>query len=167
MRILTLIIMLSLWSSVAAEDKPPPIVPNPITLDPEIEADQQIVRPWLSYSVEMAMNKDVEKYAREVSGRQTLVREWKYFKSSASHRNAHDPYLDDLVKVADAGFIREYVHLLLVPAPDKVVQSLRLQAYNAWAQANIPNHKVVINAGVHVNPNPTPITSKSVKLINP
>ena len=162
MKILASMIALLLWSSVSA-DPLPPIVPNPITVDPELESNPAAVRPWLTYGVETAMNKNVDKYTREVSGRQAMAREWKYY--TASNRNAHDPYLDDLVKIADAGFIREYVHLFIVPAPDQVVPTLRLQAYNSWALANIPNHKVVINAGIHVNPNPTPtpVTGQAAK----
>jgi tetratricopeptide (TPR) repeat protein len=103
-------------------------------------------------------------YAGEVSARALLADRWKELRAEKQlEKRLHDPYLDQLVEVRDAGFIGEYV-LAFLARPGWTVSGdelarLNAAAFKGWAASHLPrDHRAVTAATVRVRGlPPTPI----------
>ncbi|MBN1673306.1 MAG: hypothetical protein JXR37_19830 [Kiritimatiellae bacterium] len=137
---------------------PPPAPPDAPGLAPAICVDADSVGAatspaWLAYLVARtryvlehksdypAVPGPVDPlYDEEVAGRSTLAEVWTSLKRE--DETLQDPYLDALAKVAEAGFVREYARVFLArphwPPPE---ESLRLEAFDAWRKAHLPDHR--------------------------
>jgi tetratricopeptide (TPR) repeat protein len=91
-------------------------------------------------------------YAGEVSARALLADRWKELRAE---RQMHDPYLDRLAEVRDAGFIGEYV-LAFLARPGWTVSGdelarLNAAAFRTWAASHLPrDHRAVTAATVRL-----------------
>jgi tetratricopeptide (TPR) repeat protein len=103
-------------------------------------------------------------YAAEVSARALLADRWKELRAEKRlEKQLHDPYLDRLVEVRDAGFIGEYV-LAFLARPGWTVSGdelarLNAAAFKSWAASHLPkDHRAVTAATVRLRGlPPTPI----------
>jgi hypothetical protein len=60
-----------------------------------------------------------------------------------------DPYLDDLVRVAEAGYLREYVWSFLHrPSWGRSPSDLGLEGFGAWREAHLARHAPLTLVGV-------------------
>lgn len=85
---------------------------------------------------------------REAAGRRSLAESWQKERPGVGH----DPYLDKLVEVAEAGFIEEY-SLAYLARPGwwispQVLARLRWDAFIAWRSVHLVDHKVETRARV-------------------
>jgi tetratricopeptide (TPR) repeat protein len=104
-------------------------------------------------------------YAGEVSARALLADRWKELRTEKQlEKQLHDPYLDRLAEVRDAGFIGEYV-LAFLARPGWTVSGdelarLNAAAFKTWAAGHLPkNHHAVTAATVRLRglpPAPVP-----------
>ena len=106
-----------------------------------------MLQSWVAYSLmkstcqleiggdNPARNSD---YGCEFTARQHLLDAWE--KLRAEHDAAADPYLDDLIRVREAGFLDEYtVHYFgrkhwLVPA------EVEVDEFRRWKRKNLQRH---------------------------
>lgn len=103
-------------------------------------------------------------YAGEVSARALLADRWKELRTERPlEKQLHDPYLDRLVEVRDAGFIGEYV-LAFLARPGWTISGdelarLNAAAFKSWAAIHLPkDHRAVTAATVRLRGlPPTPI----------
>jgi len=107
-------------------------------------------------------------YAGEVSARALLADRWKELRAERQlekqlERQLHDPYLDRLAEVRDAGFIGEYV-LAFLARPGWTVSGdelarLNAPAFKTWAAGHLPkDHRAITAATVRLRGlPPTPI----------
>jgi len=103
-------------------------------------------------------------YAGEVSARALLADRWKELRTEKQlEKQLHDPYLDQLAEVRDAGFIGEYV-LAFLARPGWTVSGdelarLNAAAFKRWAAGHLPkDHRAVTAATVRLgNLPPMPI----------
>jgi tetratricopeptide (TPR) repeat protein len=122
-----------------------------------------LIALWSVYG--MALADAAEKigradYAGEASARALLADRWKELRAE---KQLHDPYLDRLAEVRDAGFIGEYV-LAYLAHPGWTVSGDELArlngaAFKAWAAAHLPKeHRAVTAATVRLRGlSPAPI----------
>jgi len=104
-------------------------------------------------------------YAGEVSARALLADRWKELRTEKQlEKQLHDPYLDRLAEVRDAGFIGEYV-LAFLARPGWTVSGdelarLNAAAFKTWAAGHLPkDHHAVTAATVRLRglpPAPVP-----------
>ena len=89
-----------------------------------------------------------------MSARALLADRWKELRAN-SEKQLHDPYLDLLVEVRDAGFIGEYV-LAFLARPGWTVSGdelarLNAAAFKTWAASHLPkDHRAVTAATVRL-----------------
>jgi tetratricopeptide (TPR) repeat protein len=99
-------------------------------------------------------------YAGEASARALLADRWKEVRAE---KQLHDPYLDQLAEVRDAGFIGEYVLAYLArpgwSLPGDELARLNAAAFKAWAATHLPkDHRALTAATVRLRGlPPTPI----------
>jgi tetratricopeptide (TPR) repeat protein len=92
-------------------------------------------------------------YAGEASARALLADRWKELRAE---KQLHDPYLDRLVEVRDAGFIGEYV-LAYLARPGWTVSGdelarLNAPAFKTWAATHLPrDHRALTAATVRLH----------------
>ncbi len=80
--------------------------------------------------------------------RSTLANIWEEFKNSQP--DLKDKYLDDLLAVYRAGFIREYIWVFLANDAWLQPEGLQLDEFSAWVKANLPDHEPETRAGVEI-----------------
>ena len=161
----------------------PPSAPAPSPAGASLGGDSQIVVSadvgspelialWSVYGVALA--DAAEKagradYAGEASARALLADRWKELRAQAQlkdqlEKQLHDPYLDQLAEVRDAGFIGEYV-LAYLAHPGWTVSGdelgrLNAGAFRAWAATHLPkDHRALTAATVRLrglSPPPIP-----------
>jgi tetratricopeptide (TPR) repeat protein len=110
---------------------------------------------WLAYALVHAAGSTEQPrrdgYATEKEARATLAQTWSELRGKGAPA---DRYLDQLVAVQRAGWMREYVIATfaepgwIIPADD--VAALKLADFQRWAHAHIPDHRAVTLAGVEV-----------------
>jgi len=79
-------------------------------------------------------------FEEKVSGLQEAIRFWK--RDKAKKPGLSDAYLDDLEKVSDAGFLREYVWHYLRRDRWKMPPDLRLDEFEPWRNEHLKDHRV-------------------------
>jgi tetratricopeptide (TPR) repeat protein len=125
-----------------------------------------LIALWSAYGVSLA--DAAEKigradYTGEVSARALLADRWKELRAEKQLEKMHDPYLDQLAEVRDAGFIGEYV-LAFLAHPGWTVSGdelarLNAAAFRTWEAGHLPkDHRAVTGATVRLRGlPPTPI----------
>jgi hypothetical protein len=104
--------------------------------------DDPVLQSWVTYSLmksacqleiggdNPARNSD---YGCEFTARRHLVEAWEAQRTE--HEGATDSYLDDLLRVRDAGFLDEYTEHWQVPA------EVRVDDFREWQRRNLRKHK--------------------------
>ena len=127
---------------------------NAIVLSPSVVAKGNETAPaWLAYGIaKLALlekagappRTSVTDFDSEVEARTVMLAVWK---DSRRERGSKDAYLDLLLTIKEAGFLREYVVAALArpgwTIPGKDLPSLRLPDYVDWAKSHVPNHQVL------------------------
>ena len=94
----------------------------------------------------------VPQFEEEVSARFRAAEV--YRELSAKDKKLRDGYFEDLLKVQQAGFDREYIWVYLrQPTWLETEKPPRLQAFEPWAKENIASHQVVTYGGISLHPN--------------
>jgi hypothetical protein len=110
--------------------------------------DDPVLQSWVAYSLmkstcqlEMggenpARNSD---YGCEFTARQHLLDAWE--KQRAEHGRAEDPYLDDLVRVREAGFLDEYTVHYFGRKHWQVPAEVNVEEFHRWRREHLQRHK--------------------------
>jgi tetratricopeptide (TPR) repeat protein len=126
-----------------------------------------LIALWSVYGVALADAAEKSgraDYAGEVSARALLADRWKELRAEKQlEKQLHDPYLDRLAEVREAGFIGEYVLAFLARpgwtlSGDELAR-LNAAAFKTWAATHLPkDHRAVTAATVRLRGlSPTPI----------
>ncbi len=101
---------------------------------------------WLAYAGSLQQWDDQnnnkngkELFEREVYARETAAIVWSELKQKNSDAIEYD--LDTMLKVNDAGFMREYVWYFLKKPDWTIPKELKLEEFNKWIEQNIPNYQ--------------------------
>lgn len=109
--------------------------------------DDPVLQSWVTYSLmrsackleiggaNPARNSD---YGCEFTARRHLVAAWEA--QRAEHPGATDDYLDDLLRVRDAGFLDEYTVLYFGNKHWQVPAEVRVDEFRAWRRDNLRRH---------------------------
>jgi hypothetical protein len=82
----------------------------------------------------------IPRFDEEVEGRKSLAQIWKELKQADRRRT--DKYLDELIPVHEADFMREYVWTYLKQRSwSKEPENLRLKEFSAWQQTHLQGHQ--------------------------
>ncbi len=133
-----------------------------IVLDPSLQSmNISVASAWIGYGSALAEwvqinapEKDLisgiykPAFEGEVKARSTLANIWEEFKNSQP--DLINKYLDDLLAVYKAGFIREYTWVFLGNDPWLQPEGLQLGEFSVWSKTNIPNHVPETLAGVEI-----------------
>ena len=161
-KVLAVLLALGFVAPVSAAN---PRVSSPITLH---EADlkrkpEPVLDAWIAYMLARAswMSEHVpdaasRSYSRsfeeEKAGREMLITIWS--EHSKGEPKIKDTYLDQLVTVSSAGYLREYVWTYLGSTKWKTrPEGLRLDEFEIWRKAQLPNHRAQTMAVNVVRPN--------------
>lgn len=110
--------------------------------------DDPVLQSWVTYSLmrsacqlkiggdNPARNSD---YGCEFTARRHLVEAWEA--QCAEHAGAADDYLDDLLRVRDAGFLDEYTVHYFGKKHWQVPMEVRVEEFVAWRRENLRKHK--------------------------
>jgi len=78
-------------------------------------------------------------YEEELESRTAMATVWKELKGKDD--TLKEPYLDDLIKVEENGFLKEYVWQINRSERWKKPTGLKLEEFKTWGRKNIPKHK--------------------------
>jgi hypothetical protein len=110
--------------------------------------DDPVLQSWVTYSLmksacqleiggdNPARNSD---YGCEFTARRHLVESWEA--QRAEHEGAADQYLDDLLRVREAGFLDEYTVHYFGKDHWQVPAEVRVDDFRAWQRKNLRKHK--------------------------
>lgn len=110
--------------------------------------DDPVLQSWVAYSLmrsacklelggeNPARNSD---YGCEFTARRHLVEAWEAQREE--HPGASDDYLDDLLRVRDAGFLDEYTVYYFGRKHWRVPAEIRVDKFRAWRRDNLRKHK--------------------------
>jgi hypothetical protein len=113
-----------------------------------ITDDDPVLQSWVSYSLTRsacqlelggdnpARNSD---YGCEYTARQHLVETWEA--QRAEHEGVSDPYLDDLLRVRNAGFLDEYTVRYFGKKHWSVPAEVDVPAFRRWQREHLRGHK--------------------------
>src|SRR5262249_24489655 len=132
----------------------------------------EIISLWGGYGVKLTIEADRlghDDFAAELAARTYLADEWKKERTTTS---ARDPYLDTLVAVRDAGFMREYVLAFLTgegwTVPGSDFAKLDIAGFSAWAAAPLPaSHAAVTRVKIILKAPTQPTVVPGVNLVRP
>ncbi len=124
-----------------------------VVLSPSVVAHGNKAAPaWLAYGIaKLALlekagappRKSVTDFDSEVEARTVMLAVWTDIRAKDG---GQDAYLDLLLTIKQAGFLREYVVAALArpgwTISGKELASLRVADYLAWADDHVPNHNV-------------------------
>ena len=113
---------------------------------------------WLGYLMQrqIYINDHIDKYKfapgiiipafdEEVEGRKSLAQIWKELKEA--DRSRSNKYLDELIPVHEADFMREYVWTYLKQGSwSKEPENLKLKEFSAWQQKHLKGHQAETRA---------------------
>jgi hypothetical protein len=146
-RPLTVILATALAGCAHSEGPPPSPGAGPAPVDSQVIVSTDIGSPeviaaWSIYGAFVATDAEKtgrDEYATEVTARGALADDWKKARASKPQR---DEYLDLLVEVRDAGFIREYA-LAYLAQPGWTLSSedlagLAIGKWVSWQSAHVP-----------------------------
>jgi hypothetical protein len=110
--------------------------------------DDPVLQSWVTYSLvksacqleiggeNPARNSD---YGCEYTARRRLVEAW--VAQRAEHEGATDSYLDDLVRVRDAGYLDEYTVHYFGKDHWQVPAEVRIDSFRDWRKINLRKHR--------------------------
>lgn len=110
--------------------------------------DDPALQSWVAYSLmkstcqleiggeNPARNSD---YGCEFTARQHLLDTWE--NQRAEHDDAADPYLDDLLRVREAGFLDEYTVYYFGRKHWQVPAEVNVDDFRQWQRTNLRRHK--------------------------
>ena len=110
--------------------------------------DDPALQSWVAYSLskstcQLEIGGDNparnSSYGCEFTARSHLVETWE--EQRAEHVSATDPYLDDLLRVRNAGFLDEYVVHYFGRSDWQVPADVRVKEFRRWQQSNLRRHK--------------------------
>jgi hypothetical protein len=110
--------------------------------------DDPILQSWVTFSLmRSACKLEVggenparnSTYGCEFTARRHLVEAWE--SQREEHQGAADPYLDDLLRVRDAGFLDEYTVYYFGKKHWQVPAEVRINKFRAWRRDNLRKHK--------------------------
>jgi hypothetical protein len=88
-------------------------------------------------------------FDEEVEGRKTMTQIWKELKEKDQTRT--DKYLDELIPVHEADFMREYVWTYLRQESwSQQPTALRLKEFSAWQQLHLKGHQPETHGNIRV-----------------
>jgi hypothetical protein len=131
-----------------------------ITVDVGI-GPPELIGLWSAYGMALAVAADKaghDDFAGELSARLLLADGWK---TDRVQNHLHDPYLDTLADVRDAGFMAEYVLAFLTRpgwtiSPDHLA-ALNFTGWKSWAAVHLPkDHEPVTRVSLEMKRGPTP-----------
>jgi len=126
--------------------------------EPELLIDKSVAQDampaWIGYGASLATSiKDGHRrdcFETEFKAREFMIDLWLRLKKEKET----DPYIEDLVKVRDAGFLREYVWTFFrTPAWSAPPAGLKLADFRNWRADHLHGHKPQTLAAVKL-PNP-------------
>lgn len=110
--------------------------------------DDPVLQSWVTYSLmKSACQLEIggenparnSAYGCEFTARWHLVEAWEA--QRAEHVGSTDKYLDDLVRVRDAGFLDEYTVYYFGKKHWQVPAEVRVDEFRAWQRQNLRKHK--------------------------
>ena len=110
--------------------------------------DDPVLQSWVSYSLmkstcQLGVGGDVparvSDYGCELTARQHLVDTWQ--SQRPQHNDATDAYLDALLDVRDAGFLREYTVHYFGRKSWQLPAELRIDDFQRWRGKHLRRHK--------------------------
>jgi hypothetical protein len=88
-------------------------------------------------------------FDEEVEGRRTMAQIWKELKEKDKSRK--DTYLDQLIPVLEADFMREYVWTFLRQQSwSQQPKDLRLKEFSAWQQRHLQGHQPATHGNIRI-----------------
>ena len=160
----------NILSLMLAFTLPPGIVPaeSPASSDGKlgIAIDWSPTKPeregamWLSYLMARAnfISKHPEAHPQrvgivtpvfeeELEARSTVTKVYREIRQK--DKDLDLPYFNDLLRVDDAAFMREYVWVFLHQASwQQAPEGLRLREFEAWCKSNLVNHQALTKGGI-------------------
>lgn len=135
---------------------------NDILIAPELleGGNQAVTAAWLGYALARVgwIRQNVPQeyidqgyyarsFAEELYGRENMVKVWGELKDKDG--TLTDQYLDEMLEVYNAGYIKEYVWVYLYEDGwEGSPTNQRLDEYIAWEEVNIPGHEPLTLAGL-------------------
>ncbi|MBI5354543.1 MAG: hypothetical protein HZB50_18030 [Chloroflexi bacterium] len=137
-----------------------------IVLDPALKNEETpIISAWMGYAIsrtewiqanvstdEIVQRGYERTFEEEVSARSTLAILWKELRGPDT--SLKNPYLDDLLKVYEAGYIKEYTWIFLASSDWLQPDGLLLEEFSAWSKKNLINHSPETHADVEITVTP-------------
>lgn len=110
--------------------------------------DDPALQSWVAYSLskstcQLEMGGDNparnSSYGCEFTARSHLVDTWE--EQRAEHHDAADPYLDDLLRVREAGFLDEYVVYFFGRRHWQVPAEVQVDEFRRWKRGQLRGHR--------------------------
>jgi len=131
-----------------------------LELDPALPDD--IGAAWLGYLMErqIYIREHADQYKlttgiviptfdEEVEARRTMAQIWKELKEKDQSRK--DRYLDQLILVHEADFMREYVWIYLKQRSwSRQPEDLRLKKFSAWQRLHLQGHQAETHGNIRI-----------------
>lgn len=131
-----------------------------LELDPALP--DYVAAAWLGYLMErqvyirehtdqykLAPGIVMPTFGEEVEGRKTMAQIWKELKEKDQSRK--DKYLDELVPVQEADFMREYVWTYLKQQSwSKQPKDLRLKEFSVWQELHLKDHQPETHGNIRI-----------------
>jgi len=110
--------------------------------------DDPSLQSWVSYSLtisacQLQISGDnparASSFDCELTARRLMLETW--LEKQALRPDNQDQYLDDLVRIQDAGYLPEHVARHFAKRHWDMPKNLEVPAYKHWAREHIPGHK--------------------------
>lgn len=110
--------------------------------------DDPALQSWVAYSLsrsacqlEMGGHNPARNssYGCELTARSHLAETWE--EQRAEHPDATDPYLDDLLRVREAGYLDEYVVYFFGRPHWQVPAEVQIDKFRRWKRAELRRHQ--------------------------
>lgn len=126
-----------------------------IVLDPNLIGNDNTAPGWIAYGLALKAwtptydeSGEPDLYEREVYARSKAASIWQELLAAKKVKPA--PELDDLSKIHQAGYMREYVWRYIFLSTGDTPENVDLAAFEQWMSTNLPEHVARINTGVLV-----------------
>lgn len=110
--------------------------------------DDPVLQTWVTYSlVKSACQLEIggpnpartSTYGCEFTARQLMLDSWEEHR--LGNADLRDPYLDELARVRDAGFLDEYVVTYFRKPAWQVPAEVDVRAFRRWQRTNLKGHR--------------------------
>ncbi len=133
-----------------------------IVLDPSLQSEEiPVMSAWVGYAAtraewiqnnvsadDIAQKGYQRTFEEEVSARSTLAKIWKELGDADA--GLKNPYLDALLKVYEAGYIREYTWMFFASDEWSQPDGLLLEEFSTWSTENLVNHNPETHADIEI-----------------